>query len=302
MSKIWKIKPIQKMHFGFPKKFFLASVITGFSTSAFLTLDIVLTKHYLSAQLAGEYAFLSLVGKMIYYFGSILNVFMTPFVSRDLGAKRDPNKSFYRILIGTTFLTIGMYVAIGMFGNITIPLLFGEKAFPILQYLPIYSLAISFYVISNSIISYHLIRHHYSFPTTALILSFIMSIGIILFHNNIGEISNVILVTSILSLIIFVLLHALQRNGRFLLKNLIDLFGLFLPMPKAVPVTSEEKRILIFNWRDTKHKFAGGAEVYIHELAKRWVKSGNQVTVFCGNDGHCLRNEVINGVQIIRRG
>lgn len=300
--KIRKIKPAHKIHFGFPKQFYLASVITGFSTSAFLTLDIVLTKHYLSAQLAGEYAFLSLVGKMIYYFGSILNVFMTPFVSRDLGAKRDPNKTFYRILTGTLLLTAVMYVVIGIFGDVTVPLLFGEKAYPILQYLPIYSLAIGLYVISNSIISYHLLRHQYSFTGAALFLSLLMSIGITLFHNNIQDIVNVILTTSSLSLVVLAVLHLLQRNGRFLIRNLVDLLGLFFPLPNAAAATSTGKRILIFNWRDIKHRLSGGAEVYIHELAKRWVKAGHSVTVFCGNDGNCPRNEEIDGVRIIRRG
>jgi len=32
--------------------------------------------------------------------------------------------------------------------------------------------------------------------------------------------------------------------------------------------------ILILNWRDTKNSWAGGSELYIHELAKRWVKKG----------------------------
>ncbi len=59
---------------------------------------------------------------------------------------------------------------------------------------------------------------------------------------------------------------------------------------------------MILNWRDTKHKWAGGAEVYVHELAKLWVKDGNSVTLFCGNDGHEVRNEVIDGIQIYRRG
>lgn len=302
LLKIRKIKSFPKMHFGFPKQFYAASVLTSFSTSAFLTLDIILTQHFLTTKMAGEYAFLSLVGKMIYYFGSTLNVFMTPFVSRDLGSNRDPNKSFYRILAGTTLLTTGMYFVIGIFGHIFVPMLFGEKAYPILQYLPIYALAISFYVVSNSIISYHLIRHHYSFPATALILSLVMSLGITLFHNNIGEIANVILAASVLSLIILVSQHLLQRNGKFFVRNLIDLFGLLLPLPKTVPLTSTGKRILIFNWRDTKHRFSGGAEVYIHELAKRWVKAGHSVTLFCGNDGHNSREEVIDGVQIIRRG
>lgn len=60
--------------------------------------------------------------------------------------------------------------------------------------------------------------------------------------------------------------------------------------------------ILIMNWRDTKHVYSGGAEVYIQELAKRWVQNGNTVTIFCGNDNKNISNETIDGVEIIRRG
>jgi glycosyltransferase involved in cell wall biosynthesis len=42
--------------------------------------------------------------------------------------------------------------------------------------------------------------------------------------------------------------------------------------------------------------------VYIQELAKRLVHEGHYVTVFCGNDGKSLRNEVIDGVRVVRRG
>jgi glycosyltransferase XagB len=61
-------------------------------------------------------------------------------------------------------------------------------------------------------------------------------------------------------------------------------------------------RILIFNWRDTKHIWAGGAETYIHQIAKHLVTAGNQVTVFCGNDNWNSVSETIDGVNIIRRG
>lgn len=63
-------------------------------------------------------------------------------------------------------------------------------------------------------------------------------------------------------------------------------------------------RILIFNWRDVRHDWAGGGEVYVHELAKRWVKAGHKVTLFCGqNFGIPLPGqEMIDGVRIIRRG
>ncbi len=66
--------------------------------------------------------------------------------------------------------------------------------------------------------------------------------------------------------------------------------------------TKSPKRILIFNWRDTKHFWAGGAEVYIHEVAKQWVMEGKEVILFCGNDGHNAKHDNIDGVWIIRRG
>jgi glycosyltransferase involved in cell wall biosynthesis len=195
-----------------------------------------------------------------------------------------------------------MYIAIGFFGKYFIPLIFGAKAYPILPYIQLYALAIAMYVITSTIVNYHLARHHYIFPATALLLSLGMCLGVIFFHKSVADIVMVVLIVSMISLGVMTLLHLLLKNGRFLIKNLIDLVGLFIPLPKAEVVSGSGKRILIFNWRDSKHKFAGGAEVYIHELAKRWVKSGNQVTLFCGNDGNCLRNEVIDGVQIIRRG
>lgn len=89
--------------------------------------------------------------------------------------------------------------------------------------------------------------------------------------------------------------------GSNVIRNFRDLIEAFLPLPKIQKETNG-KRILIFNWRDTKHDFAGGAEVYLHELAKRWVALGHKVTLFCGNDGKCPRYEVIDGIEIYRRG
>jgi glycosyltransferase involved in cell wall biosynthesis len=63
-------------------------------------------------------------------------------------------------------------------------------------------------------------------------------------------------------------------------------------------------KILIFNWRDLKHSWAGGGEIYIFEQAKRWVKMGHEVTVFCGNDKD--KNlpffETLDGIHIYRKG
>lgn len=63
-------------------------------------------------------------------------------------------------------------------------------------------------------------------------------------------------------------------------------------------------RILIFNWRDLKHSWAGGGEIYVFELAKRWVKMGHRITVFCGQDQekNLPEKETYRGINIIRKG
>ena len=60
--------------------------------------------------------------------------------------------------------------------------------------------------------------------------------------------------------------------------------------------------ILIFSWRDIKNPKAGGAEIVTHELAKRWDKWGDQVTIFSSQPKGALRKEVYQGIEFIRRG
>lgn len=62
--------------------------------------------------------------------------------------------------------------------------------------------------------------------------------------------------------------------------------------------------ILIFNWRDLKHSWAGGGEIYVFEQAKRWVKMGHNVTVFCSQDPYQKLKDMerYSGISILRKG
>lgn len=60
--------------------------------------------------------------------------------------------------------------------------------------------------------------------------------------------------------------------------------------------------ILILNWRDIKNPSSGGAEILTHEIAKRLMLLGHSVTQFSSEFPGCLRNEIVDGVEIIRRG
>lgn len=61
-------------------------------------------------------------------------------------------------------------------------------------------------------------------------------------------------------------------------------------------------KILIFSWKDIKTPFAGGAELYTHEISKRLVKNGHEITLLTPRFPNCSNSEIIDGVKIIRYG
>jgi glycosyltransferase involved in cell wall biosynthesis len=64
----------------------------------------------------------------------------------------------------------------------------------------------------------------------------------------------------------------------------------------------ETLRVLWFNWRCWLNPEMGGAEVFTHEVAKGWVEAGNEVTLFTSEFPNCKREEVLDGIRVIRSG
>ena len=64
----------------------------------------------------------------------------------------------------------------------------------------------------------------------------------------------------------------------------------------------DKMKILILSWRCLKNPASGGSELYFHEMAKRWVKWGHEVVWFSPAFPGCLKEEVHDGIKIIRRG
>jgi glycosyltransferase involved in cell wall biosynthesis len=62
------------------------------------------------------------------------------------------------------------------------------------------------------------------------------------------------------------------------------------------------KKILVLNWKDTKHPDTGGAEVVTHELLKRLVKDGHEVTLLTARYKDSTEKDDIDGVNIIHVG
>ncbi len=61
-------------------------------------------------------------------------------------------------------------------------------------------------------------------------------------------------------------------------------------------------KILVLNWQDIRNPLAGGAEVHLHEIFQRIAARGHSVTLFCSSFDGCAREEMLNGIRVIRRG
>lgn len=205
LPEITVVKP--SISYPFPKSFFYASLLTGIASIAFLTLDLLLVKHFLSPVKAGQYALLSLIGKMVFFFGSLPSALMITVINSDEGKNRDTKKSFYLLFAATILFSGSAFIGLGLFGNSIVPLLFGTKAQVILPYLMTYAAAIMCYAIASSLVLYHLAKRQYLFPKISAAMAGIMALGIILFHENIGQITSVILGASVMSLAVLIVLH-----------------------------------------------------------------------------------------------
>lgn len=61
-------------------------------------------------------------------------------------------------------------------------------------------------------------------------------------------------------------------------------------------------KVLLFNWRCWLNPEMGGAEVFTREVLKRWVRDGHEVTMFTCKFRNSEREEIVDGVRIVRAG
>lgn len=287
----------------FPKKFFAAALLTGLSSTLFLNADVILAKHYLGPEEAGLYALLSLTGKLIFYAGSLFTVFIMTEVSQKNGEGNKTEGIFAKLLLGTVAVAVAGWVGLSVFGEEILAMVFSSKIDAITGQLPYYSAGIALFTIANAFVVYHMAKEKLYFSVAAIAAGASLAAGISARHNGIGALVEAVFLSGIIYGVLIGILHLLSVFSEVLKRNIRDFLLLFAPIDSLPPREKEGgQKILIFNWRDTEHDFAGGAEAYIHELSKRWVALGHRVVVFCGNDGKSMPNESIDGVLILRRG
>lgn len=263
-----------------------------------LNLDFVLARVFLSYEDAQLYFVLSLSGKVIF----VLSQFGSNLVTA-ITSKKNVSKGYlYRLIFFTFVFNWFGFVALGLEGNYTIPAVLGNQYSVLIPYMSYYFFGLICFGIANRLTTYNLYNKKYSYTILSVAIMLLQVPIIMLHHETIFDLVRTFAYFGSITLFVLVTLQMSVVSNRIMENNFLSLFKLFGKQPAKNTWNEDNMRILFFNWRDTKHAYAGGAEVYVHELAKRWAKNGNQVTVFSGNDNKNPDYEVIDGVETYRRG
>ena len=269
------------------------SVLRWMPILLILNLDIMLAAFYLDTNIAQVYIALSLFGKAVFMTNTVIS-----------GAISTLTKNTKRAgVLFTTFLLHWIsFVAFGLYGSYTIPALFGNTFNDVIPYVSFYFFGLFCLGMTLKLTSHaaKFGRYIYSIVASSVIA---LQLPLLMFHHeSIEAFVRTFAYVGSVSLFSILLIRSVKPYARIMQNNVLSLFTLFDNDSAHKAWKSNQMRILIFNWRDTKHVYGGGAEVYIDEIASRWAKNGNKVTLFSGNDNQNAQYEVVNGIEVYRKG
>lgn len=174
--------------------------------------DILLVKHYFSAEEAGLYASLALIGRVVYFVTWMFVMLLLPTVV-DKKKKGEDTKPVLLKYTGYIILLASIIVACTfLFPEFSVNLLFGEAYVSIAPLLGWYALATSFFAISNIFAYYFLSLDHYKPIGIAAIMGIMQIVLIALFHESLFQVV-------IMQILAMGMLLILQVSYFFLKKN-----------------------------------------------------------------------------------
>jgi O-antigen/teichoic acid export membrane protein len=206
------------------KEMFNFALPVFFSTLAFTSLyttDVILVRHFLPGATSGLYAALSTLGKIIFFISGPIIAVMFPLVS-----ERHANGGNYRHLLWASlslvalvcFLFTSVYF---LFPSFMINVLYGKQYLPVVPYLGLFGIFLSFYSLSFLLTNFFLSIGKTKTVIFPLIAGLLQIIFICLFHQNLWQvifISISLLTLLFLGLLLYWFQYVRQKRQLWLTK------------------------------------------------------------------------------------
>ncbi len=195
-----KEKNVSTDSFKFDKKEILGYSWPTLIAAAFLVLsinlDILLVKHFFAPEVAGVYAAISAIGKIILYVSAPIIGVMFPMVSEQ---KAKGQKHFRVFLFSVALTVLSSLVILAVYviapGKV-ISILYGPKYVGFYYLLPEVGLSVLFYALYNLISNYYLAIKNFIFLWFFTLTIIAQIVFISIFHGSLTEVIRILIVSN----------------------------------------------------------------------------------------------------------
>lgn len=206
-----KIQIKEILQYSFPVFFTLLFTVLLFN------LDVILVKHYFSAQTAGEYGALATVGHIMFFIAGPIAVVMFPMAADAHSSLNQPTKILKKALYLSVFIGVMIIGGYFIFADTIIKILVGSKFLSIGKYLGWFGLSMFLYSLVTLFSTYFLSMGKASgayFVGAGVLLQIIL---ISFYHSNLWQIiwimNGVMLLVLTLLYLYFIKIYYLCRRN-----------------------------------------------------------------------------------------
>ncbi len=157
-------------------------------------IDVVLVKHYFSAEEAGYYAAASLFGKIVVFVSSPIAIVLFPKASGESasgGAARILRES----LIYTAAIVVFVVMAYFLVPSLVVSLIFGPKFSPVAQLIGMFGVAMAFFALANVFITYDMAVKKMRFLYIVLCATLLEVAAILMFPVSLAAIIKILVLS-----------------------------------------------------------------------------------------------------------
>ncbi len=190
------------------------ALIGVFCFAILVNLDVIMAKHYLSADDAGAYSAVSVLGRVAYYAPWGIAIAMFPKVSSISDRISEHRYLLRKAFLLTMLISGGIVLVYGLLSSFLVSVLLRDEYSFISIYLFKYGLAMFFFALSFLLMNY-LLAINQTKAVYGLVLTVLVNIGLIVaFHSSIVQIVNVMLITGVISTTIMLLFFLNVRTNK----------------------------------------------------------------------------------------
>lgn len=181
------------------------ALLAIFSYTAMTYVDVLLAKHYLDANLSGDFAALAVLGKIVLFAPAGIVIAMFPKTSESFERNESHSSLLFRALLYTVVLGGFVSLLYLLFPQLIAWIMFGDKYLSITSYMFPYGVAMLMLSVVTLLTNYALSVHK-SRVAYPVFLSLIIEILLLsIFHSNISEMINSILASNAVAIALIAL-------------------------------------------------------------------------------------------------